>query len=323
MNQNNMDELLVKYLARDASQAEIQEVDIWISASSANKQHFNTLKLLWNTSADLPAQSSVNEEEAWKRFTQRTKEQRPAPKQIPLSPKISWQRIAAMLVLLAGCAWGGYVLVQRNHQDNNNNVAVTIPSHDSQPANQANPINMHINDDTDQITAVPAKPADNVAPPMKRTIKMDEKAIGFKKHKRPEDIASHNAREVICNGTPCPIEICINQTMQCPDNKPKDISSCSLLEPEQSAKLSYKSHDKIAKNCSLTVEEITITSIATGEAIVLNEHSVPSTAKDLFSYINGEKKGEILAGMFHSDCDKQVNNRGLKFDSKTGNWILE
>jgi hypothetical protein len=126
----------------------------------------------------------------------------------------------------------------------------------------------------------------------------------------------------ILNSTPCPIEICISQTMQCPDKKPAEISSCSVLEPEQSGQLSFKSHDKVAKNCSLTVEEITITSVRTGESIILDQKST-TTAQDLFRYISGEKKGEVLAGVFHADCDHQVSDRGLHFDNRSGNWIFQ
>ncbi len=136
-------------------------------------------------------------------------------------------------------------------------------------------------------------------------------------------ITRYTAKDFICNGTPCPIQICINQTVTCPHTQPSTISSSSTLEPDQSGQLRYKAHDKIAKNCSLTVNEIEITSIATGETILLNTNSSPSTAQDVFNYITGKKKGDVLAGMFSSDCDHQEKKHGVRLNNRHGDLIIE
>jgi hypothetical protein len=137
-------------------------------------------------------------------------------------------------------------------------------------------------------------------------------------------LASHHAaKAIICNGTPCPIEICINQTMRCPNIEPSTISSCSTLEPDHSGRLSYKAHDKIAKNCSLTVNEIEIKNIATGETILLTGNSTPATAQDVFSYITGQRKGDILTGMFSSDCDHNTQKHDLMLNNSYGDLILQ
>jgi len=330
---DNMDELLVKYLLGEATETEAQQAKDWINASNENKQYFATLRLLWNESKHLKTTSTVNEQEAWSRFQQRV-QQTNTTKTIGITPFFNVQRIAAAVLLIAGCAWGGYYMTHENETNALATNAQAIKANTAQdtaqpatPDRKIAPVNVNIGDDTETLdrTTVSAKsPAKKKDGDMHRIIKFDEKAIGFRKRDNTVHTpGSYAQSEAICNSTPCPIEICINQTMKCPENKPAEISSCSLLEPDQSVKVNYKSKDKIAKNCSLSVEEITITSIATGEAITLNEHSTPSTAQDLFRYISGEKKGDILAGVFHSDCNNQTGERSLKFDNKTGNWVLE
>lgn len=129
--------------------------------------------------------------------------------------------------------------------------------------------------------------------------------------------------EVITNGTPCPIAIRINQTMKCPDSRPAAITSRSTMEPGQTAKLDYRDQDSIARNCSLTVKEIAITSIATGETIVLNAHSSPSTAQEVFSYMTGQKKGDILAGVFSADCNHSKNKHRVTIGNSNGTLLLQ
>ncbi len=136
-------------------------------------------------------------------------------------------------------------------------------------------------------------------------------------------VINYMAKDYICNNTPCPLQICISQVVQCPNVQPKDVSTCSTLEPDQSGQLHYRAHDSIAKNCSLTVKEIEITSIATGETILLNETSSPSTAQDVFSYITGKKKGDVLAGMFTSDCNHQRKKRGVRLNNKYGDLVIQ
>ena len=136
-------------------------------------------------------------------------------------------------------------------------------------------------------------------------------------------IENYNKKEYICNGTPCPLQICITQTLQCPSKTPAKIASCSTLQPDQSGQIKFKDNKKTAKECKLTVDEITITRINTGETIVLNSNSSPSTAQDMFNYITGAKEGDLLTGIFHSDCDNNSGNQSLKIDNNYGSLIIE
>ncbi len=131
------------------------------------------------------------------------------------------------------------------------------------------------------------------------------------------------AGDIIYNNTDCPIELRISQTMSCPDNQPKAISSSSTLEPDQKGKINYRDSTAIARNCSLTIKEIEIRSIATGEVILLNAHSIPSTAQEVFRYITREKTGDVLAGNFNYDCEKRHRKHSLRLENRDGNLILE
>jgi len=233
-----------------------------------------------------------------------------------LLPK--WSYAAAVLLLLAFGSWIAWQVTHTNDLP----VATKLPVSETAPL----PVNkkMEVAD-----TVIANKPMvaqtnnhENETQPSQH-----KNSTVIKKHPPTHngyDLAkNYTTKSFICNSTPCPIRICISQTMKCPDIQPAAISSCSTLEPDQSAQLSYKAHDKIAKNCTLTVSEIEITSIATGETILLNANSSPSTAQDVFSYITGQKKGGILAGMFNSDCNHQTVQHGLRLDNSYGNLIIQ
>ena len=105
-NNNANDELLVKYLLGEATDAEQREVTGWIEAEEANRKYFEGFKLIWDESRHLASQTVVDEGAAWERFTQRVEreESAPAPKTIPLRP-FNFMRIAAALILLAVGGW--------------------------------------------------------------------------------------------------------------------------------------------------------------------------------------------------------------------------
>ncbi len=253
-----------------------------------------------------------NKETEWLKLSQKLH----PIKRRPLIP--IWSYAAAILLLLSGGSWLAWHLSYPNDQP--------VAAHHSAENRLPTPGNNTV-PTTDTATTPKATLAqiDNSKSEIKPS---DNKNSAIIKKRPPLHKASilanhHATKSFICNSTPCPLQICISQTMKCPDIQPAAISSCSTLEPDQSALLSYKAHDKIAKNCSLTVNEIEITSIATGETILLNASSSPSTAQDVFNYITGQKKGDILAGMFNSDCNHQTKKHGLRLDNSYGNLIIQ
>ncbi len=250
-----------------------------------------------------------NKENEWLQLSQKLHTQK-TRRLIPI-----WSYAAAVLLLIAGSIWfttsfethDQKSITKQNRPEEQNTKPIVSPTNSS----------------------VNIKPAVAQSDPHQNENKPEKNknAVAIKKHSsghKPHYVVSnYTAKDFICNGTPCPLQICINQTMQCPDVQPATISSCSTLEPDQSGQLTYKAHDKIAKNCSLTINEIEITSIATGETILLNASSTPSTAQDVFSYITGQKKGDIIAGMFNSDCNHKTKKHGLRLNNSYGDLIIQ
>lgn len=148
-----------------------------------------------------------------------------------------------------------------------------------------------------------------------KTAPVRNKIAGTTGYKRTE--------EFVCNGTPCPLEICIIQTIRCKDKAPSAIATCNTLEPDQARQLHYRSPEIAGAHCNVTVDEIRIRRVTTGETIVLNAHSRPSTAQELFNCITGKEKCNLLAGIFESDCNDQQRAHGLKIDNSMGSLIME
>jgi transmembrane sensor len=108
------DELLVKYLLDEATVEEQAEVQEWINKSSENKKHFEHFELIWRQSKQLAASSTVDEDEAWERFKQRTRRPHTPSQTIPMpqpARNTGWMRAAATLVLLAGIAGMMYYFI--------------------------------------------------------------------------------------------------------------------------------------------------------------------------------------------------------------------
>ena len=70
-----MDELLVKYLADEATPPEQKLVEEWISSSEANRHYFQHFQLIWEESRQLAATTTVDENKAWQKFQRRIKKE--------------------------------------------------------------------------------------------------------------------------------------------------------------------------------------------------------------------------------------------------------
>lgn len=66
-----MDDLLVKHLTGEATEAEMQQVEQWLANDEANKHYFEHFKLIWEESVQLANTTQVNEQAAWDRFQHR------------------------------------------------------------------------------------------------------------------------------------------------------------------------------------------------------------------------------------------------------------
>jgi transmembrane sensor len=103
------DDLLVKFLLSETTESENLGVKQWLAANPANEKHLNDLQLIWQRSKNLAIESTVDEDEAWKRFKTRVEaKEKPADAFIrPLWHLSVWKSIAAAIILIAG-AWFFY-----------------------------------------------------------------------------------------------------------------------------------------------------------------------------------------------------------------------
>jgi len=116
-----MDDLLVKYLLEEATEAERQEVQTWLQASGEHRQRFEHFRAIWEAGSGLAVNSRVDENAAWERFLQRTQntEQQQGNSRT-ISPgglsRRAWMRTAAAILLLAGGSWLAYFFVSHPAQ---------------------------------------------------------------------------------------------------------------------------------------------------------------------------------------------------------------
>lgn len=132
----HIDGLLVKLILQEATEDEKSQVNHWLSESDENVRYFSHFKLIWAESKKLEVKSTVDEELAWQRFKNRTKEKIEEPKIIEFRPSW-WQRtsgIAAMIILGLGISWLIYLNMnrfsateQRLVRADNQTVSDTLP----------------------------------------------------------------------------------------------------------------------------------------------------------------------------------------------------
>jgi hypothetical protein len=306
------DDLLVNYLLGEASPTEAKLVEDWLAQSQANNKRLSDLKLIWDQSKYIAPATTVNVDDAWARFKLLTQEAQPVSRTLTLSP--SWSRslrAAAVLVLLAV---GGYTtyLLQSNPAQERNAVSEVSPPEGTTSQNENVPVAI-----TNEIIA--PKPKEEIKPTEEVVVAVKDNTPVVKKNYLTSLGADCGAKEFICNGTPCPLEICIYQKSSCNKDQPYAVSNCSILQPDQSGQLCYKAFDDdFYRNCAMTVEEVRIKRVTTGETIVLTAHSSPLTAQEFIYYVTGEKEGDVIAGVFQEDCNSNYNEHGLRMDNSFG-----
>jgi transmembrane sensor len=97
-----IDDLLVKYLADEATPPEQEMVEKWINASEANRHYFQQFQLIWEESRTLAATTTIDENKAWQKFQRRIKKGESYNK---TKSRFGWWRIAASVLFLVGITW--------------------------------------------------------------------------------------------------------------------------------------------------------------------------------------------------------------------------
>lgn len=95
----------MKYLLNECSLAESTAVTTWLQADAGNEKYFNELLQVWQQGAVLGKESDINTDAAWQRFQHKINPTVAASKTRTI---ITWQRVAAIFILVAGLAFIAY-----------------------------------------------------------------------------------------------------------------------------------------------------------------------------------------------------------------------
>ncbi len=102
----------MKHLLGEASPEEQEAVNKWKAEDEANAIYYNQLRKIWNSSKELAASSTADENKAWQNFQQRIAKPKEEAAVVPLK-KFAWMRVAASIIVLAGLAIVAFLLLNK------------------------------------------------------------------------------------------------------------------------------------------------------------------------------------------------------------------
>jgi len=94
-----MDDLLAKYLLREATSAEERIVELWLTNDPDHLKYFEQLKLTWTLSKNLLTTATADENKAWQQFQKLIR--KPGLK-ISVFRRYKWVSIAALFIVVVG-----------------------------------------------------------------------------------------------------------------------------------------------------------------------------------------------------------------------------
>lgn len=105
-----IDDLLVKYLLGETDAAESSEAELWINAGDANKKYYEGIKLIWQESERIAANSNPDEDGAWHRLQKRinTDVSEEPVRQLKPARKFGWIGVAASVALISVMSYFAY-----------------------------------------------------------------------------------------------------------------------------------------------------------------------------------------------------------------------
>lgn len=228
-----------------------------------------------------------------------------------ISSPVNYLKVAAVLLFMVCC--GGYLWL--SHSGSADTPAVA--PHDQLAVNTAGA----------PAAEAPGVPVNNEAKPAKAAHALPPATPQGKNNMDKMFLSAfmmpvETATEPICNATKCALEICIHQTRRCGNDKPTEISDCRTLQPQQSGQLQYQVPEPPATGCKVSVDEIRITRVETGETIVINSDTGTTSAEEVLKCLTGEADCNVLAGIFENDCNDHPQQKKLKIDSREGDVII-
>ena len=107
---NDIDDLIGKVLAGEATTEEQGRLDAWSNASAENQKYVDQIKTIFDKAASNTVQLNFDTDAAWRKVKSRLKESREEKPafMMPASPYRSVLRIAASVVLIIGIGLFGY-----------------------------------------------------------------------------------------------------------------------------------------------------------------------------------------------------------------------
>lgn len=103
------DELLIKFLLKEASPEEEAEVKAWISADPENRKEYARFELIWKSSKELESADPADPDLAWTRFKSRLSERKTSPVPVRRIGRRRWLNVAAVFAI-AVMGWLFYTL---------------------------------------------------------------------------------------------------------------------------------------------------------------------------------------------------------------------
>jgi ferric-dicitrate binding protein FerR (iron transport regulator) len=115
-NTQHIDDLLVKHLTGEATEAEHNEVQQWLAMDDSNQRYYDHFKLIWEESVHLTATTQVDENAAWSRFQnfreQQKRTERPQARVFWMNHPLT--RAAVIAGIVVGIAALTYFLFTNN-----------------------------------------------------------------------------------------------------------------------------------------------------------------------------------------------------------------
>ncbi len=115
---HDIDELIGKYLAGEATADETQRVERWVRDSTANQQYFNQIKTIFDRAAAVHDTQHFDEDAAWQKLKSRIALRETRTSVFPsrdASP--SWWKIAASIIVVLGIGLYAYTMIYRGTKD--------------------------------------------------------------------------------------------------------------------------------------------------------------------------------------------------------------
>ena len=133
INDKHIDDLIAKYLAGEVSQEEDLQLRHWMDESAENKKYFGDIQFVHDKAVASHKYIRVDAEKAWTKVKgQMTHGKTSAPDhktKIISIQKWDWMRVAAIFILVIGCAAIIYKLTKKQAPETN--IAYTISSKNS------------------------------------------------------------------------------------------------------------------------------------------------------------------------------------------------